>query len=159
MTIQSCNCSKQYHCNKPRSQAYPIFSVLRFPLMNAEERPGSSASVYYCQRKPKNRKNGVGLGTRLTNNSIHALNCMITYYYNDNNKSNQSQSILLLTLPYTALLTMVPLHSNSLGKHKFCTLVLCAKLSTSAWVPVSPSGFTLSHSHVSDELALMPSAS
>ena len=24
-----------------------------------------SASVYYCQRKPKNRKNGVGLGTRL----------------------------------------------------------------------------------------------
>ena len=25
-----------------------------------------SASVYYCQRKPKNRKNGVGLGTRLS---------------------------------------------------------------------------------------------
>ena len=24
-----------------------------------------SAPVYYCQRKPKNRKNGVGLGTRL----------------------------------------------------------------------------------------------
>ena len=24
-----------------------------------------SASVYYCQRKLKNRKNGVGLGTRL----------------------------------------------------------------------------------------------
>ena len=23
------------------------------------------AAVYYCQRKPKNRKNGVGLGTRL----------------------------------------------------------------------------------------------
>ena len=42
---------------EPRSQAYPVLSVLRFPL--------TIMSVYYCQRKPKNRKNGVGLGTRL----------------------------------------------------------------------------------------------
>ena len=32
-----------------------VFHVFRRP----------STSVYYCQRKPKNRKNGVGLGTRL----------------------------------------------------------------------------------------------
>ena len=30
-------------------------------------RKGGTASVYYCQRKPENRKNGVGLGTRLGN--------------------------------------------------------------------------------------------
>ena len=30
----------------------------------------SSASVYYCQRKPKNRKNGVGLGTRLKEGGV-----------------------------------------------------------------------------------------
>ena len=33
-----------------------------------EKRP--SASMYYCQRKPKNRKNGVGLGTRLITSSF-----------------------------------------------------------------------------------------
>lgn len=79
--------------------------------------------------------------------------------YNNNHKSNHYQWILLLTLLYTALLMMLSLHSSSLDNHKVCMLVLCAKLSTSAWVPVSPSGFPHSHSSVSDELALMPSAS
>ena len=47
----------------------PFHSVLRFALTDAEERhPAlrhSPASVYYCQRKPKNRKKGLGLRTRL----------------------------------------------------------------------------------------------
>ena len=50
----------------------PIFSVLRFPLTIIHGYVYGrrifchpSTSVYYCQRKPKNRKNGVGLGTRL----------------------------------------------------------------------------------------------
>ena len=30
-----------------------------------------SASVYYCQRKPKNRINGVGLETRLQNRNVY----------------------------------------------------------------------------------------
>ena len=41
----------------------PRFSVLRFPLTIIHGY--GRAAVYYCQRKPKNRKNGVGLGTRL----------------------------------------------------------------------------------------------
>ena len=41
--------------------SFPVFSVLRFPLTICHP----YASVYYCQQKPKNRKNGVGLGTRL----------------------------------------------------------------------------------------------
>ena len=38
-----------------RDDSYQAFRVFHRP----------SVSVYYCQRKPKNRKNGVGLGTRL----------------------------------------------------------------------------------------------
>ena len=38
----------------------PFFSVLRFPLTIIHG-CGRAASVYYCQRKPKNRKKGVGL--------------------------------------------------------------------------------------------------
>ena len=54
----------------------PFFSVFQFALTDAEERCGellrrSSISVYYCQQL-KNRKNGVGLGTRLSNSSVQA---------------------------------------------------------------------------------------
>ena len=43
--------------------AQPQISLISLKSFRVFRRP--SASVYYCQRKPKNRKNGVGLGTRL----------------------------------------------------------------------------------------------
>ena len=50
----------------------PFFSVLRFPLTiihgcrRAAKTVFATSSVYYCQWKPKNRKNRLGLETRLT---------------------------------------------------------------------------------------------
>ena len=45
----------------------PVFFCSSVSVENNTQmwKGGPSASVYYCQRKPKNRKNGVGLGTRL----------------------------------------------------------------------------------------------
>ena len=53
----------------------PRFSVLRFPLTIIHGY--GRAAVYYCQRKPKNRKNGVGLGTRLMYGSIFGMQCQL----------------------------------------------------------------------------------
>ena len=66
-------------------EAYPVFSVLRFVLTDAEERRG----VYYCQRKLKNRKNGVGvgLGTRLPVSIIHAIFYVHMHVYMPNKEA------------------------------------------------------------------------
>ena len=66
--------------------------------------------MYYCQRKPKNRKNGVGLGTRLAIAAMHVvkdedalLNCDIIL---SADKlvfvSTQRLSMLIITILYFA---------------------------------------------------------
>ena len=47
--------------HKARDEWYQAFHVFRRP----------SISMYYCQQKPKNRKNRVGLGTRLDQHQLN----------------------------------------------------------------------------------------
>ena len=70
---------------------------------------------------------------------------------------NHHQLILLLTLPYTTLFLIMS--SYCCDRYRLFKLVLCARLSTSALAPLSPSGLSHSHSVLSVELSLRASAS